>query len=264
MSHDLTQRIKEDVEKSGFPLEIEVSSTLRQDGWGEFVHDCYLDEEEKVTREIDVSGFKRTDINSPDYEFIHVSLLIKCKKRSDKPWVFFTREKGKESHFPFVLLHSLGNPRTHTKLLSQEKWMKHSHYFSPAFTKNAIISYEPFTGLNDGGIIFESSMKAIKALTYQMKETKKSFAFIKNPLFIFYPVMVLDGHLFEYTNAKAVEPVPYLQYLVRHRFTDPDTDKLVRDMFLIDVLRKEFLQEYLKILRQELNAIEKALVSWTD
>lgn len=264
MNHNVIDRIKRDIKKSGFPLEIEVSSKLLQHGWGELIHDYYIDEEEGKIRETDVTAFRRIDIDCPDYGFFHVSLLIECKKRSEKPWVFFTRTKGRESKVPQFMVHSLGDPRIHKDLLSQERWMRQSHYFSPAFTKYAAIGYEPFTEENERKTIFESSMKVIKALAYILKQQYKVLRFVKNPLFIFYPVIVLDGQLFEYTFKDEVEPAMYLQYLVRHRFTDRKTDELVGDMFLIDVLRKEFLSEYLKMLSEELDAVKNVLISWTD
>jgi len=267
VSEEEIRRIKEDIQKSGFPLEIEVSSKLREDGWTVIIHDYYIDEEEGKSREIDVEAFKRLEINSPDYDFFHVSLIIECKKSLEKPWVFYTTQKGREFKFPQSIIKSLGKPRIHKKLISQERWMKGSHYFSPRFKKKAIIGYEPFTE-GKGQRIFEASMQVIKALAYMMKQTEQAAETLsvmnKNPLFIMYPVIVLDGHLFEYTLKEEVKPIMYLQYLVRHRFTNPLTSELVGDVFLIDVLRKDFLPEYLKILEEELNIVKNKLISWTD
>jgi len=47
------QRIKENIWKSGLPLEIETSSKLKEHGWTVLIHDYYLDLEEGKNREID-------------------------------------------------------------------------------------------------------------------------------------------------------------------------------------------------------------------
>jgi len=259
------QRIKEDIWKSGLPLEIETSSKLKNYEWTVLIHDYYLDLEEGKNREIDICAFKRFDINCPDFNFFHVSLIIECKK-SEKPWVFYTTKKGKEFKFPSILIKSVGNPKIHKNLLSQERWMKESHYFSPKFEKKAIIGYEAFTK-GKRQRLFEASMQVIKALAYLMMQDAKALRFIeregRNALFIKYPVIVFDGHLLEYSLGDELKPVSYLQYLVRHRFVNPFVDELVGFTFLIDVVRKDFLVEYLKILEEEFDAIKRKLVSWT-
>lgn len=106
-------------------------------------------------------------------------------------------------------------------------------------------------------------MQVVKALTYQLKQTARTLSHIKgNPLFIMYPVIVFDGHLFEYTSGE-VKPVKYLEYLFRHRFRDPRISELGGDVFLIDVLRKNFLPKYLEMLKEEINVIKSKLTSWS-
>jgi len=70
--------------------------------------------------------------------------------------------------------------------------------------------------------------------------------------------------LLEYSLDGELRPVKYLQYLVRHRFANPLIDELVGSTFLIDVVRKDFLVEYLEILEKEFDVIKRKLVSWTE
>lgn len=256
------QRVEKDIQKSGFPLEIEVSLKLREAGWTTLIHDYYVDEEEGKSRETDIGAYKRLDIATPDYSLLHISLILECKKSPEKPWVFFTNEKGREFEFPQILIKSLGRPRIHKDLASQERWMDESHFFSQEFERKALIPYEPFTH-GKGKRIFEASMQVVKALAYQLKETATLLHHLDgNPLFIMYPVIVFDGHLYEYTSGK-VTPVRYLQYLFRHKSTDRLTADLVGNNFLIDVFRRDFLPEYVEMLKQESNMIEQRLDSWS-
>lgn len=257
------QNILEDIKGSGLPLEIEVSSKLKESNWAVMIHDYYIDEDEGKNREIDIGAYRRLDFDTPDFSHIHISLIIECKKSSDKPWVFFTAEKGREFEYPQFLIKTMGKPRIHKDLLSQKHWMEKSHYFCQKFQKYAIIPYEPFTE-GKGRRIFEGSMQVVKALTYQMKQTAKYLRFIGgNPLNLMYPIIVFDGHLFEYDSGKLTR-AKYLQYLVNHKFTDPLINELVGDAFLIDIFTKDFLHEYLEMLTQEIDEIKSSLASWSS
>ncbi|RLG48826.1 MAG: hypothetical protein DRN92_00065 [Thermoproteota archaeon] len=194
-----------------------------------------------------------------------VSLIIECKKSSEHPWVFFTNEKGREFDFPQFLVKSWGNPRIHKDFASQERWMRQSHYFNEKIKKKAIIGYEAFKEKGKrGGKIFEASMQVIKAISYQLRRTVEVSHYMpKNALFIKYPVIVFDGHLFEYT-LEELKPTKYLQYLVRRSLADPLIRELVGDLFLIDVLTTDFLPEYLEMVKKEIDSIKHELISWVS
>ena len=268
ISEDEIKEIEKDIQKSGLPLEIEVSSILKEYKWKLTIHDHYIDEQERKSREIDVSAFKRFDINSPDYDMFHISLIIECKKSIKKPWLFYTSEIGKRIMWAPFIIKSFGKPRVHKNLLSQERWMKESHYFYPQFRKKAVISYEPFTkGKREK--IFEASMQVIKATVCTLKENERGIKVIpeKSPLFLTYPIIVFDGHLFEYISGK-VKPVKYLQYLIMRKFITIKgkitNDTFISDTFIIDLIRKDFFPDYLKILDKEFINIKNKLITWTN
>lgn len=263
ISEDEIKKIEKDIHRSGLPLEIEVSSTLKEYKWELLIHDYYIDEQERKSREIDISAFKRFDIDSPDYNMFHLSLIIECKRSIKKPWVFYTSEEGERMMFAPFIIRSFGKPRVHKNILSQERWMKESHYFYPEFRKKAIISYEPFKK-GKGKKIFEASMQVIKATGYKLKEFTKiiKIAPEKNPLFLMYPITVFDGHLYEYISGE-IKPVRYLQYLIMHKFITIE-GRITRDIFIIDLMRKDFFTDYLKIIDKELINIKNKLIKWTD
>ena len=77
-----------------------------------------------------------------------------------------------------------------------------------------------------------------------------------------YPIIVFDGHLFEYTSGKII-PVRYLQYLKMHKFITIKGG-IETNIFIIDIVRKDFFHDYLKILDREFINIKNKLVTWTD
>jgi len=85
--NDLIERVKEDIQKSGFPLEIEVSSILNKFGWEVQNQAFYLDEQEKKSRAIDIIASKFVAVKSESFTNYNTYLVIECKK-SQKPWLF--------------------------------------------------------------------------------------------------------------------------------------------------------------------------------
>jgi len=252
VNQKLIEDIRKDIQKSGFPLEIEVSSILTKGGWGVITRDYYLDEEESKPREIDASAYKRfearKDKRASNYDVLRVSLIVECEK-SIKPWVFYTTKK----YVPTYVVKVLGKPAISTNRSFSEMWMKRTHYFLPTDQEKAVIPYEPFKGRNDRQLIFESTMQVVKATAYRMKEGRRQVeSELRKTLYLMYPIIVFDGNLFAYTSAQELKASEYLQYLANYRFADRNMADLVGNMFLIDVVRKDYLPTYLGMLKKEL------------
>ena len=139
---DEKSKIKKDIEKSGLPLEIEVTSIIEKSGWEVQNQSFYWDEDEKKGRTIDITAFKALSEELGVYDRHRVALFIECKK-SSTPWIFYTRhkttDKGKD------LFHTLGCIKKYTRPeLKNFKWLAECHYSSSMFREQAIISYEAF------------------------------------------------------------------------------------------------------------------------
>ena len=95
----------------------------------------------------------------------------------------------------------------------------------------------------------------MKALNYHLKENKKFlglFPVRKHPLFILYPVIIFDGHLYNCVwqyGGPIVSPVDYIQYKTSLR----------EDVFLIDIIKKEAFPKYLDELQLEIKTMKSAL-----
>jgi len=96
-------------------------------------------------------------------------------------------------------------------------------------------------------------MQVVKATAYRMKEGRRQVeSELRKTLYLMYPIIVFDGNLFAYTSAQELKASEYLQYLANYRFADRNMADLVGNMFLIDVVRKDYLPAYLGMLKKEL------------
>ena len=254
---DEIERIKEDIEKSGFPLEIEVSQILEMHGWKANNQQYYLDQDEGKRRTIDIIAHVADHSQVGDYTPFHVSLVIECKS-SSKPWVFWTTQKDKEIFsFPITLVKHWARPRgiTAERKMYDDwlKWMPYSHIYSPDLNRVAVIHYEPFKE-GKGHEIFEASNQVIKALSFILTRFKESALKLPNlyPLFVLYPVIVYDGHLFDLrieNGESRLFPTQYSQY----------STSTLEEFFLIDVIKKEFFSAYLEKLNTEMDKMKNEL-----
>lgn len=87
--------IRQEIEKSGFPLEIEVSTMLEEAGWEVRYSKLYFDFDEEKWREIDIVAERRSSEDSKGHSikpyYLNMKLAIECKKSDDTAWVFFPR-----------------------------------------------------------------------------------------------------------------------------------------------------------------------------
>ena len=272
------ERIIRDIKKSGFPLEIKTSSILEADGWAVHNQEGYLDADENKWRTIDIMAHKSIEIpDSSAYSRLHISLIIECKK-SNKPWVFYVREKeGTRTFAPLMacgLVKQASKPWLHP--LHMEKWVDFLHYYSPYFKTIAVIPYEPFKDRKRSDI-FEATNQLIKALHYDMERTHDFFAREEareslrtieslpkrehpsvKMLCLFYPIIVFDGKLYKLTyddEKTKLFPSEYIQYLISYR------SPRISDLFVMDIFNQSFAEKYLKLINNEITLLKERVAS---
>lgn len=267
-------RIIKDMEKSGYPLEIKATSILESHGWNLLNQEGYLDIEKGKWRTIDILAHQSANTsNSPVYERLHVTLVVECKK-SSKPWVFWVRDKkGLRMFRPLVasgLIKLESKPWLHP--LHFEELADCFHYYFPEFKKIAIIPYEPFIKKEKGdgkSIVFEAKNQVLKSLLYEENQTRKFCSMEEarekvkanfktaNSIFVLYPLIIFDGHLYEleYIERKPKLTLSrYIQFLTSFGFPTPDE-------FVIDIVEISFLEEYLRVLNKGIERLTKKIAS---
>jgi len=264
------EKIIGDIEKSGYPVEIKATSILESNGWNVLNQQVYLDTETRKWRPIDIVAFK--NVKLPDYsiyERLHVSLIIECKK-SAKPWVFWVRDKRELRIFHPIaacgLIKLESKPWLHP--LHLEKLADCFHYYFPRFRTIGIIPYEPFT--KGKSLIFEAKNQVIKSLLYEQQQ-RRNFCSMKeveekyrrnlkatNLMFVLYPLIIFDGHLYELQYVKDKPKLSlskYIQYLTS--FGQP----MAEESFVIDIVKIDFLKEYLEMLNEQTERLAKKISS---
>jgi len=200
MDKSLIDRIKDDINKTGFVTELKVASACHSNGWHVSHSSSYEDYDQSKSREIDIvatSNYKDEEANL--YTEFH--LVIEVKSISKNPWVVFTTPhyfKG----MGWRILHSGWNYTT-------KKWalLKGDHIseYCPFVAKDRIgkAFHEAFKKPNENSKIFESILSACKASFYLkdnhgIEPFKEEFNPEKSVEIHFYiPMIVLDGILFE-------------------------------------------------------------------
>lgn len=256
----LEERIIEELEKSGYPLEIKATLTLESRGWNVLNQEGYLDVETNKWRTIDIFATKTFELpNSPIYKKLHLCLAIECKK-IDNPWVFWIRDKKRMRTFDPIIASSLikleSNPWLHPLHITN---LAHCfHYYLPRYSKVALISYEPFIKKGKS-IIFEATRQVIKFLIYERKRTQDLLVIkkaVRDIISIAYPLIIVDGKLYEMEfkdkRPKLIQS-RYIQFLTSHGIPHPEN-------FIIDIVKIDFIDNYLNLIEDEVKKLTTKIV----
>lgn len=244
----IEEYIKREIAKSGFPLEITSAITLNKHGWSVRPHTIFYDEETGKYNELDIyavnwtKGFDRR-ARTRDI------LLIQCKKQTGKPWVFFEQDEPNKDVFSINI--------TPLDLYGWfEKYFKDHYYFNK---KPCGYHFPSFVSKRKPDIILEAINQVSNALMFFMEQ---ELYYIEQHgakrVSFFYPVIILDGRLF----SAQVEPdgkiklaeSNYLQLRVTRALREPPKLRWSKDKsmvlflkdFIVDIVRKEYLEEFLK------------------
>lgn len=256
---DEIENIKNDIKLSGFPLEVFISSILIKNGWNVENQVYYFDEEEKKSRTVDMIGHKSEFRAIGNYDRVNFSLVLDCKK-SVTPWVFYTIQRTAEEQFleSLASFKYFSNPdvvKSHTFI----EWLTQKcHYSYDNLKELAVNYYEPFKK-GEGKAIATAFHQVTKAYEFRLNFTKNFSEHAKKisaiasmrPLFIFYPMVIFDGHLYECKpEGKEINVYRrnHICYSYRHE-----------NSYIIDIVEKDYFEEFLKILDSEISCLKEAL-----
>lgn len=99
MSGDLLQRVRSDLDKQGYPLEMRTARAFEKLGWRVELGRLYTDSSTGKQRDIDVVASKSAE---KDREaLVTVEFVVECKQSRDKPWVGFASPVSTDRFFMF-------------------------------------------------------------------------------------------------------------------------------------------------------------------
>ncbi len=258
------EEITEDLEKSGFPLEIEITNILGNRKWRVINQLHCFNLKDNFDSVLDVLAFREYHHKIAKLNPINLNLLIECKKTDKSPWVFGTIE---EHHPPDLanifaisyVKYYMKTPPTININKSLLKWIPQSHFLDKNIKNVGCIAYEVGTK-GEGKVFYKAVTQVTNALICYHNENvdlfkklyKTSIGRNKYPLIIYYPVIVFDGQMFEFKiigGEIKVTPVSYIQYKTERVINNK------KEYFRIDIVQKNYFQDYLGIIEKEWNNI---------
>lgn len=268
-------RLHEDVLKTGFPTEVVTASTLESGGWYAALGQSYLDGQTSQSREFDVRGYRDVRGRFPNdpYHF-GVYLVIECKK-SAKPWVIFTHDNSGEKGHGKDLGAFIHHPVAH----HERFWGRGSSSKDVALTNDTLRAYHHyFDSARWGHNYYEAfrsretadhSTQIYTAINLVVNATRFLVSTFGNPADewkpVFYPVIVVDGRLFEAVvkSPTAVELEEKKHIILRHRLSLPPTRQSLHDReqqtYLIDFVQLDFVESYAReVYRSHLDLLDSA------
>lgn len=246
-ARELEEYVKEEIAKSGFPLEIFVATVLEKHGWDVVPHLIYPVKESGF-QELDVHA-KKAHSKVSDTQDI---LIIECKKQEKKPWIFFEQDKPTED----VLTLNL-SPYDYTYGWYEENQFKSHFYYNAKPCSYHFPSFQSKGG-HDGDVILKAINQVLDALIYWWETEMELFEKVaKKRVSLLYPVIVLDGKLFSARISSdgniSLNQSNHLQLRVARALREPLTLRFSQSSsivlsiknFIIDIIEKDFFESYL-------------------
>jgi hypothetical protein len=270
--------LKEKIEASGFPLEIEVSNYLDSE-YSVYNTYYYFDAESKQGRSIDIVAepkFLELVPLKTSRAFANISVAIECKKSNTHAWILFTRPAKKS----FRWREFSGQIKTTIPCSSQpppfEDWLyaqlMEVHHFNK-FERIAIdydeIKKEKYLKPNDKergrNDIFEAITQLSKFVCFEIHQILEAYAKSRmksqGEMFLFVsPVIVFDGELieaFHSSNEMRLEHANHI--LLKTNYLCPYCHRI--ESFLIDVVHRSYFEEYMKIFKNDVKQTENILTT---
>lgn len=255
MDKSLENKIKNDILKSGFPLEINTSMVLNKNNWHVVNNSRYYDDEKKNYGEIDIIATKK----HPDYSNVNNVLIVECKKYHEGEWVFFKQDKISINVFNLNIAES-------GKKLSSYNWfntnMIKNHYYS----KNSMYTYyivphsKGHNEINEkkSQMIYNAISQVVNALIFYLNRDSEILDKNNiNEISLIYPIIVFDGPLYSaFIKDDDIElkEENHIQLSFSLQLKKPmeiqwdlKNRKIIKQKdIIIDIVKKEYLPEFLQ------------------
>lgn len=281
--------IRDKILESGFPLQFYVSSILNRYKWQVYPNTYFLDKDEMKGRELDIKAESdMSEINtSLGFLGIKIILLIECKKIPGNAWVFFKGPsdevapisshstldylRHRQKDFSF-LSSSYGNIRFSFEMPTHFDKMfidftKSEKRFGFTVYDEVIIDEKESNKRTDN--LWSSIMTLVKAMSQTEQDFIASDEFSEKGGYLIHsiqkgsllfdiikfvlPVIVFEGRLFEasYEEELQLKKQDYVPLTINYKSGNYEGE------YCIEVVHKNFFEEYLKIIKNDQEVLEK-------
>lgn len=265
---ELADKILLEIDKSGFPLELEVVEKLRHEGILTFPNISFQDKNGS-NHEIDIFSI----IFNSKYQWKNgptgIQLLVECKKTEKYPWVFFDEGYtslsdafGMISKFDFSTDLVIGDKKLNPIPNPLDTHLT-GHHFNNLNIPKARTHFEAFKKPNEQTTIY----KAITNIFFGRGFIKDWFDSTKTDnepggrTFLNHFVIVIDGLLLAAKKDRNKFIVNEVNHLLLLTFdTQENTHSgLLDNEIVIDVVKKEYFSEYLQLLNRDAELFNRQL-----
>ena len=262
---DLKQRLRKQISKMGYPLEIEVQSILEERNWAVFPNKFFMDCQENKPREIDLFAFHGPTVSSRHTEPIAFAphLIIECKKSLDYSLVLFSRNitaftfydfSGHMFDFP-ILLKEITEFRNPLKEFNLQYFLIHQdlHYkrSRKVSTNYPLVKPEG----KEKRDLYDAVMKLVKAQAFEVEEALRrspTITHTHHPLFFSFLAVVFEGQMFEALVDKGDVVLNELDHgLISVSFQPDYSDTPLH--YVIDVVKKEHFKDFLVEIENDIS-----------
>ena len=258
MDDSLRNKILEDINKTGYLLELIVARKLYAKNWRTFVNRSYVDPETKKIRETDVYAFNAYQI---DNIYLEVNLVIETKKHS-KPWVIFV------NHYDAEIVKDIRSFETHLFLDNFNLDLIDTYQFSDTLPRMQVDYigrnfYEAFKSPNENSKIYEAIISVGKAAIYHRDKEKYDGAILDSDNYdktkptkisVFLPLIILEGVLSIATITESLE-INFQETNYCPVDLDFDDDDFNDSTYLVDIITKDYLEEYIVKIETWINSV---------
>lgn len=266
MEKDFHDKIVEEINKSGFPLELEVLETLRNRRALTFSNVSFQDSHGNI-HEIDMFSIVSNEDNEWSIGPTGIQMIIECKKTEKYPWVFFEE--------PYNPINALGllfmadystdlkfNADSNPLVGCMNSPLSDHHYNSYLIPKS-IIYFEAFKKPNEPTSIY----KALNGIFHGRQYFKDWFCDSNKSsektlrTFLNHYVIVIDGRLLLASKGKASFEIsePEQISLQAVDTVGQQNKILFGNQIIVDVVKKEYVSKYLDTVHHEADLFNQHL-----
>ena len=261
-------RLKEQILRSGFPLEIEIASSLTQQ-FTTMDADIstsayYLDKDDGKGRELDIKAFIPIEPLKDESSLVFLNLLVESKNIPGNAWVFFRSP------------HRIDHSYNCTSVLDALEWVPREHHMF-TYSKDLHLHNLPITAVNDeyildkktsnkkGNNLFEALVSLAKATSYEYESHKRGFQNLLltedlldlNYIEIFCAAIVFSGEMYlaeevEKGQNMRLTPVNHVGSYVDYVSGNYDIQ------LVVDVLHKRALRDFVNMILRDIEIFRKA------
>jgi len=256
MTDNIESRIINEINKSGFPLELRVTELLRSRGYSTDQSVYFVDNDEGKGREFDIYSRKISFQKKKKQNWFAENIFtIECKK-SDKPWVIFTSPKDGDDDniFDYDMMAevNLEIPVWSVETIWQTV-IEPINEVSPLFDhpRHGRTYFIPFTNSEAGDAIYKALTTSVKAAV----AIKDKGRFGGHCLSFYYPTIVLQGRLFESYLENGNSQLSEVEILpVRFTYQSAQYNPI---RYIVPIVTEKALKKYLE-------SLEKVLDIWVE